>query len=265
MSESLRFDSATARRIEALYLSPDAVRRRQRVLELLEPRAGERVLDVGCGPGFLCSELAAAAGPAGAVHGVDSSEAMLGLARTRCASQPWVTIERGDAARLALAERGFDAGVSVQVYEYVRDIAGALAGLFDALRPGGRAVVVDTDWASLVWHSASPERMARVLSAFEEHLAHLHLPRVLGPLLREAGFVDVSCDVLVQLNPSFEADSYSRGLLELIHDFVPGRRGVTQEEADAWRGELQERGRRGEYFFSLNQYLFVARKPDGRG
>jgi hypothetical protein len=40
----------------------------------------------------------------------------------------------------------------------------------------------------------------------------------------------------------------------------PGHGGVTREEADAWAADLRARGEDGRFFFSLNQYLFVAEK-----
>jgi arsenite methyltransferase len=261
MSETLRFDDETSRSIEALYTSPDALRRRREVLRVLEPRPGERVLDIGCGPGFLASELGVAVGPAGSVEGIDSSDAMLAIARARCAAQPWVSIRQGNASRLDCPSGGFDAAVTVQVHEYVADVAGSLSDVFRILRPGGRVLIVDTDWDSIVWSSGDSERMTRVLSAFEEHLAHPHLPRQLGPLLSRAGFRVERCEVLVQLNPGFDPSSYSCGLIGLIRRFVPGRRGVTARDAEAWAEDLHERGRRGEYFFSLNQYFFLASKP----
>ena len=261
MGAGLGFDEATARRIEALYQSPGAIRRRSLVLGLLRPRSGERILDVGCGPGFLAAELGAAVGPSGAVEAIDTSDAMLALSRARCGAQPWVSVRRGDAARLELADGAFDAAVSVQVHEYVKDVAGSLGAVFRGLRAGGRALVVATDWDSLVWHSSDPDRMRRVLSAFDEHLADAHLPRRLGPLLVHAGFALRRCEVLVHLDDAFDPSTFGHGLSDLIQRFVPGRRGVTHEEADAWAADLAELGRRGEYFFSLNQYLFLAAKP----
>ena len=55
------------------------------------------------------------------------------------------------------------------------------------LRPGGRLLVLDTDWDSIVWHSSDRERMERVLAAWNEHLADPYLPRRLPGLLRAAG------------------------------------------------------------------------------
>jgi SAM-dependent methyltransferase len=258
---TLQFDEATARRIEALYASPDAIRRRSRVLDLLEPRTGERMLDIGCGPGFLAAELGAAIGSTGSLFGIDSSGAMLEIARRRCSALPWVSIQHGDAVRLDAEDGRFDAAVSVQVHEYVSDVEAALGELSRVLRSGGRAVLVATDWDTLVWNSRDPERNRRVLSAFEEHLAHPHLPRRLRALFEQAGMAVRRCEVLVQLNPVLDPNTFGAGLLELVQRFVPGRRGVTREEADAWAEDLRTLGERGEYFFSLNQFLFLAEKP----
>jgi len=261
MTTTLEFDQATAKRMEAMYLGPDAVRRRREVIALLAPRTGERVLDVGCGPGFLSAEIGAIVGPTGHVEGIDTSDAMLAAARARCAAQPWVAIHRGDAAHVELPDATFDAVVAVQVHEYVPDVAGSLAHLFRVLRPGGRVLIVATDWDSIVWGTSDAQRMALVLSAFEEHLFDPHLPRHLGPLLVSAGFWVERCDVFVQLNSTLGPDTFSHGLIDLIRRFVPGRRGVTSDDADAWAEDLRERGRHGKYFFSLNQYMFLASKP----
>jgi SAM-dependent methyltransferase len=261
LSRVLEFDAATSRRMDALYRTPDAIRRRSRVLDLLEPRSGERILDVGCGPGFLASEIGAAVGSTGRVEAIDRSDAMLALASDRCAAQPWIEVGAGDAERLDLGDRTFDAVVSVQVHEYVRDVAGSLAILGRHLRPGGRLLVVATDWDSIVWSARDRERAGRILSAFEEHLADLHLPCRLGPLLAQAGLAVRRLEPIVQLNPVWDPNTFSHGLAELIRNFVPGRRGVTQADADAWAAELRELGARGEYFFSLNQYAFLAFKP----
>jgi hypothetical protein len=64
-----------------------------------------------------------------------------------------------------------------------------------------------------------------------------------------------------KFKPEYSPDSYSGGLLQGIQAFVPGRRGITSEEADAWAADLTALGEAGEYFFSVNRYLFVAIKP----
>ena len=52
-----------------------------------------------------------------------------------------------------------------------------------------------------------------------------------------------------------------KGLLAHMSSFAVGRRGVTREDSEAWLAELEELGRDGDFFFSLNRYLFVADNP----
>jgi arsenite methyltransferase len=55
-------------------------------------------------------------------------------------------------------------------------------------------------------------------------------------------------------------NTYSAGMTELIADFIPGRQGLTEADAIAWRDDLRALSRSGDYFLSLNRYLFRAAK-----
>ena len=77
----LQFDEDAARHIQRIYSTPDVVQQRAEVLALLAAQPGERVLDVGSGPGFLVASLADAVGASGAVHGLDPSAPMNAVAR----------------------------------------------------------------------------------------------------------------------------------------------------------------------------------------
>jgi trans-aconitate methyltransferase len=99
------------------------------VLHLLNPRPGERILDVGCGEGSLTERLVASGAD---VVGIDASEAMIVAARGR-----------GLDARLMNAEQlpfseEFDAVFSNAALHWVRDHDALLAGVHRALKPGGR-------------------------------------------------------------------------------------------------------------------------------
>lgn len=251
-----------AKSLEALYETRDAARRREVVLDALRLQSGERVLDIGTGPGFLAVEMADAVGSGGQIHCIDMSEPMLDMARRRCAGKPWTSFQPGSATDLPFSDSTFDAAISVQVYEYIPDITKALSELYRVLRPGGRAVVVSTDWDAIAWHASDSARMRRVLSAFEEHCTYTVLPRTLAPKLRQAGFMLEEQRVIPQFNPMYKPDTYSYQIARLIGAFVPGRQGVTEEEARAWLEDLRRTGERGEYFFSLNQYLYLVVKPE---
>ncbi len=259
----ISFDGAQARSLEATYQTDDLVRQRARTLELLAALAGERILDIGCGPGLLMLELAAAVGPAGEVVGIDVSADMLALAEARLDGLAQARVAQGEATALDFPDGAFDAAVSTQVYEYVADMPLALGELGRVLRPGGRALILDTDWRSIVWHSSDEARMARVLQVWDDHLADPHLPSRLGPMLREAGFAEPRVEIVPMLTPSYRPDTYAAAITRAIHDFAlrrgPGH-GLGAEEVEAWWSDQQALIAQGRFFFSLNRYVFVAER-----
>ncbi len=257
----ISFDAATAKALERAYHKRDMLRRRRHVRDALAAAAGERILDIGCGPGFYVRELLDVVGPTGSIVGVDASPDMLGLARQRCEGHGNVTFRDGNATALPVDDGEFDAALCVQVMEYVPDPSGALAEMHRALRPGGRALIWDVDWGTVWWHTADPDRMRRVLSAWDEHLVHPSLPRRLGAYLRAAGFVDVAVAGHSFATVDYDGESFAVLMLGMAADFVPGRGGVTGDEAAAWMAEQRDLAGRGEFFFEGTQFCFTARKP----
>jgi arsenite methyltransferase len=84
------------------------------------------------------------------------------------------------------------------------------------------------------------------------------LPRRLAPLLRESGFdvSEVEPYTAIRLSP----EPFVTGLAKLIAAFVPGRRGVTAEDAAAWLADLTATSSSGNYFFSLTAFLFLVKR-----
>jgi arsenite methyltransferase len=261
MSSLLQFNDDASRRLMAMYLTSDMIDQRKQIIELLKLNPGERVLDVGSGPGFLASEIGEVVGPSGQVCGIDISETLLKIAEARCAHQPWVEFRQSDAASLPYPDNYFDIVISTQVLEYVTDVYTVLIELDRVLRPGGRVVLLDTDWDSIVWNTTDAARMNRILSVWDEHAADPHLPRTLNRKLLQAGFQIDAQRIIPMFNPVFDQNTFSNRLIDLIVSFVSDKKGITHGEAMAWAEELRQRGEKEEYFFSLNRYLFIARKP----
>ncbi len=103
------------------------------LVELLQPRQGERILDLGCGTGQLTAEIAASGAQ---VVGLDSSPDMLGQARQ---NYPKLKFVLADATSFSF-EEPFDAVFSNAALHWVKDAEASVQCIAAALRPGGRIV-----------------------------------------------------------------------------------------------------------------------------
>jgi ubiquinone/menaquinone biosynthesis C-methylase UbiE len=261
MSGPIKFDGeAAAKSVERTYRTPDVVDQRMRVLAALNLKVGESVLDIGVGPGLLAYDIAAMVGPTGRACGIDIADAMLAMTSERCAEFDHCDFKPGDATALPFNDAVFDAAVSTQVYEYVADMPKALAEANRVLKPGGRLVILDTGWASALINSSDAARTERVMNVWDEHLVHPNLPATLNGLLARAGFSNVRSSTFAMYSPDHQPHSYAAGMVRMIANFVSGRSGVSEEEAQAWLDDLHALAEQGEFFFSVNRYLFSAIK-----
>jgi SAM-dependent methyltransferase len=151
--------------------------------------AGQRVLDVGCGPGALTAELVGRVGPA-AVSAVDPSEPFVAAAKER---QPGVDVRHGAAEQLPFPDDEFDATLGQLVVHFMTDPIKGIREMARVTRPGG---VV----AACVWDHAGGEgplsgfwEAARELDSEVDDESQLAGARKghLGELFREAGLRDV--------------------------------------------------------------------------
>src|SRR5437660_6411800 len=107
----LAFDESTGKQLEVLYQIGDAVCRREIARAARAARRGERILDVGCGPGFFCAELLEEVGEDGSITGLDASPQMLALARRRSAGHGNITFGDAEATALPVEDASFDAAL----------------------------------------------------------------------------------------------------------------------------------------------------------
>ncbi|MFC0098399.1 class I SAM-dependent methyltransferase [Micromonospora marina] len=157
-------------------------------------RAGDRVLDVGCGTGLSMPLVRDVVGARGAVVGVDASPQMLRRSRSRIERAGWTNVQliRADAADPPPALRAgpeFDAVLFVYALSVVADWRRAWYGAIDLLRPGGRATIVDLALPTDGWRVLSPAARLACLAGGSD--PHRHPWKLL-----EAGFTDVGHEVL---------------------------------------------------------------------
>jgi len=260
VEDNLEFDDETSRLVEEFNSSQGAMERRRKIIAALVLQAGEAILDVGSGPGNQVFEISSIVGPAGRVQGLDPAESAIAIAARRCSGLSNVHFELGDVAQLPFEDGTFDAVMSSQVFEYLENVGGGLQEIYRVLRPGGRVLIHDTDWGTLLWRSSDAQRMARVMGVFDGHLADPYLPQTLAPKLRDAGFSDIKVEPIVQVETEFDPGSVSGVLMKFVVGYVESQ-DVSASEASAWKEDLENLGASGDYFFSSNEYMFTGRKP----
>lgn len=119
---------------------PRAATERQITTDMLEISPGDRVIDVGCGPGNYTRYLAEAAGD-GLVVGLDASEAMVAAAAKKGGGANLAYL-RGDACSLPFDDGVFDAACSVGVIHMIEEPMAALEEMVRVLAPGGRLAIL---------------------------------------------------------------------------------------------------------------------------
>jgi ubiquinone/menaquinone biosynthesis C-methylase UbiE len=123
--------------------APHPVITRDRLAEILQPRSGERLLEVGPGTGYYTLELAGSLGPEGTLEILDLQQEMLDHTMARADERGLTNIKpsRADATEMPYEDASFDGALLVTVLGEIPDQERALRELHRVLKPGGRLVV----------------------------------------------------------------------------------------------------------------------------
>ena len=258
MSKSLKKQSTEAEELEKSYQLPEIVRQRQHTLNKLSVKRGEKILDVGCGVGFLSYEIALQTGDSGRVSGIDQNSEMIRHANNRCESLRNTEFSVANAEDLPFPEESFDAACCTQVLLYVNDVAQVLSGIRRVLKPAGRIIIVETDWRGVVLNSDYDSITRKIFSAWDAAVPSPNLPVRLGPLLVDNGFCNVDVEPIPILNTEYTPSQFSHGMMNWITRNALNKGVITKEQSQKWLDDLDEKGKSGNYFFCVNRFLFSA-------
>jgi ubiquinone/menaquinone biosynthesis C-methylase UbiE len=174
--------------LDAADASPLIRRRRSEIADRLDLRPDSRLLDVGCGTGTALIELA---GRVGRAVGVDLSEELLAVARSRA---PELEFLAAAATALPFGDGSFDRYRAERVYQHLTEPAAALAEARRVLTPGGRLVLMDPDWDGLVVDVDDRATLRAAIDAAVEERPTRTVARRFLRLLTDAGFEQVEVE-----------------------------------------------------------------------
>jgi ubiquinone/menaquinone biosynthesis C-methylase UbiE len=166
---------------------------RQRSIELLRLKNGDRVLDVGCGTGLSFTALENLVGVDGSIVGIEQSPEMLERARARADDNNWRNVEFVSAS---VEDAAIPFAADAALFHFTHDIMRtpkAVANVVSHLKPSARVVAAGLKWAPVrtmplnlfVWNAAlrstsTLEGLARPWSNLETILQELEVEQMLG-------------------------------------------------------------------------------------
>ncbi len=224
----------------------------------------EAILDLGCGTGVAARAIARRSDAKGPVTAVDISAHLVDMARRLAGEEGLagrIDFRTGDAHELGLAQGGFDVVVMHTLMSHVADPATVLAEGRRLLRPGGRLVVFDGDYASFTITTDAPDGGAETDRMLHGALfSQLRVMRMMPRLLAESGFglqwsrAYVAADI-------GQAEFWAPTIASLPV-LLPRTGAMSEAEAAAFADRLQRASATGRFFAASNFYTYVARRGD---
>lgn len=186
----------------------------RRLYESYGLAAARRVVELGCGPGFVLRHMAHEF-PDLELHGLELDPDLVARARDMFAEESLdVTVREASILDTGYEEGAFDFVLVRLVLEHLPDPERALHEVFRITKPGGRAVVADNDFEMHLMASPPVPELREVYSAYcrarEDEGGNPLIGRDLPLLLRETGFVDVDYDIVAAHSAVLGDEIFSR-------------------------------------------------------
>jgi len=179
----------------------------RRLAELLRP--GMTVLDVGCATGAITRGMAIAVAPEGRAVGIDQHFGFIGTARRAHSDVSNLHFAVGDAYALPV-RAAFDIVTAARMLSWLSTPLDVLRAMVDAVRPGGRVVVLDYNHRKIVWTPHPPASMRAFYAAFLRWRTQAGMDNAIADHLRDlfaaAGLTNITIHAQHEMSRRGEPD-----------------------------------------------------------
>jgi ubiquinone/menaquinone biosynthesis C-methylase UbiE len=255
------------------YVSADYLRKvadigkhiKQRSYECLEIKAGDSVLDIGCGPGIDTVAMAKLNLEACKIYGVDIDADMLKEADALAKEHgvfDRVSHYQGDVCELPFEDSMFDGIRAERLFQVLPEFLQAheiFKEILRVLKPGGRIVVIDTDWSSASVDYPSLELERRMMTFFTRYLRPNGIAgRQIYGWFKHCNIENVVTDVFPLVQHKFSQTPFGEWLkIESVKSGL-----ISSEEANDWCQELAMLEKLGEFYSCVNIIMVAGQKKN---
>lgn len=223
-----------------------------------------QVLEIGCGTGAVLRHMARREDFSGKAVGVDQCQPFITSAQRFAHDEnldEYIEFRLGDVHKLEFSDASFDAVIAHTVLSHVTDPEAVLREMARVVRPGGRVVIFDGDYASLTYayHDFDLGReMDRALATatFNNPYLMRNLPRLL-PLLGLA-LSSAWGDAVTEIGTA----SYFKSFAETYAPFVTKAGLLPAATVEVWLERQRQSMQNGSFFAACNYYTYLATRSD---
>ena len=249
--------------LEARGRTRGQTRLRRHFLRFVGIKPGARVLEVGCGTGVVCRDLARMVGPRGRVVGVDPSRVLI-QAAGRLAREQGLTsrirFKVGDGARLRFRDGTFDATLAITVFLHTPNPEAILKEMIRVTRPGGVVGVQDQDWGTQAIDHPDRALTRRLFEGYTQKIYNDPWSgRTLFGMLRRLGLREVR--LVTDVYQDTRLNPWTWSTLERRATGAVKLSVVSERKARRWLSALKAQADAGTFVFTVNFYGAVGVKP----
>lgn len=244
--------------LDTVFRNEGIVAMKRRTYELLTAKAGQRILEVGCGTGADAREISKMISPGGRLVAIDKSEALISEARRRSGGKNnSIDFVVGDATALDLESETFDACRIERTLIHIPEPAAAMSEMVRVLHSGGKLVAYEPDLETYVIDSSYRELSRRLLKFWYGQLQCGWVARHLPAMFKEIGLTDINVEPRSMI---YDFDLVGPSLYGTMQRACEAGVATTDEVA-AWFTDLEQARDSGTFFCANMGYIVSGRKP----
>ncbi|MCJ7443389.1 MAG: methyltransferase domain-containing protein [Methanotrichaceae archaeon] len=232
---------------------------KKKSIQILAPRNGSRLLEIGCGLGEDALGIAQMIGEQGKVVAIDSSKKMIEIARKDPMKMDSIQLCLADACNLPFRDGAFDGARADRVLQHIFDPRKAFAEMVRTIKDKGRLVVYEPDWGTFIISPGQKEICRTMTQLFGDTFPSGWIGRQLPGFFQEEGFEKI------QIRPeTFSTDDLVLAIqvFDLVNNAHRAQKMgyVSESQVESWLEDLSEAHKQGRFFCSYTGFLVSGEK-----